>query len=159
MTLAASDPDGDTLTFSSTDGTVVGDWVTSTPLRAAAASTRVLAYEVTDGVDQRRCTSVTKASSTTKLTVSPGKITTKSKHIRGKVAVTSTGAVAGGTVDLFDGDTKIGTGVLDASGNVKIAVTKKLSKGKHTITAVFAGTGSTATSEAWVVVKVKNPKK
>ena len=59
---------------------------------------------------------VTRASSTTTLTVSPGKITTKSKHVRAKVTVTSTGAFAGGKVDLFDGDTKIGTGVLDASG-------------------------------------------
>ena len=162
VTLAASDPDGDTLTFSSTDGTVVGNKLTyAAP--ATAAGAKVLAYKVTDSkgasTNGSVTVTVTKASSTTKLTVSPGKITTKSKHIRGKVAVTSTGAVAGGTVDLFDGDTKIGTGVLDASGNVKIAVTKKLSKGKHTITAVFAGTGSTATSEASVVVKVKNPKK
>ena len=73
---------------------------------------------------------VTKASSTTTLKVSPGKITTKSKHIRGKVAVTSTGAVTGGTVDLYDGATKIGTGVLDASGNVKIAVTADAVEGQ-----------------------------
>ena len=32
------------------------------------------------------------------------------------------------------------------------------SKGKHTIRTVFAGTGSTATSQASVIVKVKNKK-
>ena len=53
--------------------------------------------------------------------------------------MTSTGALTGGTVDLYDGATEIGTGVLDAAGHVKIAVTAKLSKGKHTIKAVFAG--------------------
>jgi Bacterial Ig-like domain (group 3)/Bacterial Ig domain len=161
VTLAASDPDGDSLTYSSTDGTVVGNKLTyAAP--ADGAGTKVLAYKVTDSkgasTNGSVTVTVTKASSTTKLTVRPGKITTKSRHIRGKVAVTSTGAVPGGTVDLYDGDTKIGTGVLDASGNVKIAVTKKLSKGKHTIKAVFAGTDSTATSQASVIVKVKNKK-
>ena len=129
---------------------------------ADANGAKVLVYKVTDSKGASTngivTVTVTKASSTTKLKVSPGKITTKSKHIRGKVAVTSTGAVPGGTVDLYDGDTKIGTGILDAGGNVKIAVTKLLTKGKHTIKAVFAGTGSTATSQASVIVKVKNKK-
>ena len=161
VTLTATDPDGDSLTYSSTDGTVAGNKLTyAAPADAAGA--KVLAYKVTDSkgasTNGTVTVNVTKASSTTSLKVSPGKITTKSKHIRGKVAVTSTGKVAGGTVDLFDGDTKIGTGVLDATGNVKIAVTSKLSKGKHTFKAVFAGTTSTATSVASVVVKVKNHK-
>jgi hypothetical protein len=161
VTLAARDADGDSLTYSSTDGTVVGNKLTyAAP--ADSAGTKVLAYKVTDSkgasTNGSVTVTVTKASSTTKLTVRPGKITTKSRHIRGKVAVTSTGAVPGGTVDLYDGDTKIGTGVLDASGNVKIAVTKKLSKGEHTIKAVFAGTDSAATSQASVIVKVKNKK-
>ena len=154
-------PDGDTLTFTSTDGTVAGNKLTyAAP--ADAAGPKVLAYKVTDSkgasTNGTVTVTVTKASSTTKLKVSPGKITTKSKHIRGKVDVTSTGALTGGTVDLYDGTTKIGTGVLDAAGHVKIAVTAKLSKGKHTIKAVFAGTGSTATSQASVIVKVKNKK-
>jgi hypothetical protein len=162
VTLAASDPDGDTLTYTSTDGTVAGNKLTyAAPADFAGA--KVLAYKVTDSkgasTNGTVTVTVTKASSATSLKVSPGMITTKSKHIRGKVAVTSTGKVVGGTVDLFDGDTKIGTGVLDASGNVKIAVTKKLSKGKHKITAVFAGTGSTASSQATVVVRVKKPTK
>jgi hypothetical protein len=62
-------------------------------------------------------------------------------------------------VDLFDGDTRIGTGVLDSRGLVTIAVTSKLKKGKHTITAVFAGTKGSASSEASVVIKVKKAKK
>ena len=161
VTLTATDPDGDTLTFTSTDGTVAGNKLTyAAP--ADAAGPKVLAYKVTDSkgasTNGSVTVTVTKASSTTKLKVSPGKITTKSKHIRGKVDVTSTGALTGGTVDLYDGTTKIGTGVLDAAGHVKIAVTAKLSKGKHTIKAVFAGTGSTATSQASVIVKVKNKK-
>ena len=161
VTLTATDPDGDTLTFTSTDGTVAGNKLTyAAP--ADAAGPKVLAYKVTDSkgasTNGTVTVTVTKASSTTKLKVSPGKITTKSKHIRGKVDVTSTGALTGGTVDLYDGTTKIGTGVLDAAGHVKIAVTAKLSKGKHTIKAVFAGTGSTATSQASVIVKVKNKK-
>ena len=161
VTLTATDPDGDTLTFTSTDGTVAGNKLTyAAP--ADAVGPKVLAYKVTDSkgasTNGTVTVTVTKASSTTKLKVSPGKITTKSKHIRGKVDVTSTGALTGGTVDLYDGTTKIGTGVLDAAGHVKIAVTAKLSKGKHTIKAVFAGTGSTATSQASVIVKVKNKK-
>ncbi|MDX6373160.1 MAG: hypothetical protein QOD98_2148 [Nocardioidaceae bacterium] len=161
VTLAASDPDGDSLTYTSTDGTVVGNKLTyAAP--ADSVGTKVLAYKVTDSkgasTNGTVTVTVTKASSATSLKLSPGKITTKSKHIRGKVAVTSTGKVAGGTVDLFDGNTKIGTGVLDASGNVKIAVTSMLSKGKHTISAVFAGTGSSATSTASVVVKVTSKK-
>jgi hypothetical protein len=102
---------------------------------------------------------VSKASSTTALVVNPGKITTKSKHVRAKVTVASVGAITGGTVDLFDGDTRIGTGVLDSRGLVTIAVTSKLKKGKHTITAVFAGTKGSASSEASVVIKVKKAKK
>ena len=161
VTLAASDPDGDSLTYTSTDGTVVGNKLTyAAPADSNGA--KVLAYKVTDSkgasTNGSVTVTVTKASSTTTLKVAPGKITTKSKHIRGKVNVTSTGALTGGTVDLYDGNTRIGTGVLDASGNVKIAVTKTLSKGKHTIKAVFAGTGSTATSQASVIVKVKNTK-
>jgi hypothetical protein len=162
VTLAGSDPDGDSLTYSSTDGTVADNKLTyAAP--ADFAGVKVLAYKVTDSKGASTSGSisvtVTKASSTTELTVSPGTITTKSKHIRGKVVVTSTGSVTGGTVDLYDGDTKVGTGVLDATGKVKIAVTGPLSKGKHTITAVFAGTSSTVTSQASVVVKVKNIKK
>jgi Bacterial Ig domain/Bacterial Ig-like domain (group 3) len=161
VTLAATDPDGDSITYSSTDGTVVGNKLTYTAPKDFTG-TKVLAYTVTDSkgasTNGTVTVTVTKASSTTTLKVVPGKITTKSKHIRGKVTVTSTGALTGGTVDLYDGDTKIGTGVLDAAGHVKIAVTQKLSKGKHTIKAVFAGTGSTATSQASVIVKVKNKK-
>lgn len=161
VTLAATDADGDTLTYSSPDGTVAGSKLTYTAPKDFSG-TKVLAYRATDpsgAFDTGSVTvTVTKASSTTTLKVSPGKITTKSKHVRGKVTVTSTGAVAGGTVDLFDGTTKLGTGVLGANGTVKIAVTSTLSKGKHTITAVFAGTNGAATSQASVVVKVKNKK-
>jgi len=161
VTLAATDPDGDTLTFSSTDGTVVGNKLTYTAAKDFAG-TKVLSYKVTDSKGASTTGSVTvtvtKATSTTTLKVRPGKITTKSKHIRVKVDVSSTGALTGGAVDLYDGDTKIGSGVLDASGHVKIAVTEMLSKGKHTIKAVFAGTDSTATSQASVIVKVKNKK-
>jgi hypothetical protein len=162
VTLAATDPDGDTLTYSSTDAPVTGNKLVYAAPKDFVGS-KVLAYKATDpdGLSDTGTVTVTvtKASSATTLSVSPGKITTKSKHIRAKVSVASSGVVAGGTVDLYDGDTKIGTGVVDAGGNVKIAVSSKLSKGKHTITAVFTGTGSTATSQASVVVKVKNSKK
>ncbi|WP_028651536.1 Ig-like domain-containing protein [Nocardioides halotolerans] len=162
VTLAATDPDGDALTFTSTDGTVAGNKLTYAAPKDFVG-TKVLGYTVTDGnggsTHGTVTVTVTKAASTTTLKVSPRKVTTKSKHVRGKVSVTSTGVATGGTVDLFDGDTKIGTGVLGANGMVKIKVTSTLAKGKHTITAVFAGTGSTLTSEASVVVKVKNHKK
>jgi Big-like domain-containing protein len=162
VTLAATDPDGDAVTYSSTDATVAGNKLVYAAPRDFVGS-KVLTFKATDpgGLSDNGTVTVTvnKASSTTTLALSPGKITTKSKHIRGKVSVTSSGVVVGGTVDLYDGDTKIGTGVLDASGDVKIAVSSKLAKGKHTISAVFAGTGTAATSLASVVVKVKNSKK
>lgn len=162
VTLAATDADGDTLTYSSPDGTVVGNKLTYTAPKDFSG-TKVLAYKVTDpdGLSDQGTVTVTvnKAASTTTLTVNPRKITTKSHHVRAKVTVTSAGAVVGGTVDLFDGETKIGTGVLDADGFVKIAVTSKLTKGKHTFEAVFVGTNGSATSKASVVVKVKKAKK
>ncbi len=162
VTLAATDPDGDTLTYASPHGTVVGNKLTYSAPKDFTG-TKVLAFTATDpgGLSDGGTVTVTvnKASSTSSLKVVPGKVTTKSKHVRAKVAVASAGVVAGGTVEIYDGDTKVGTGVLDAAGNVKIAVTKKLSKGKHTFTAVFTGTGSAATSQASVVVKVKKAKK
>jgi hypothetical protein len=162
VTLAATDPDGDTLTYSSPDGTVAGNKLSYTAPKDFSGS-KVLAYRATDPdglFDQGTVTvTVNKAASTTTLTVNPRKLTTKSHHVRAKVTVTSAGAVAGGTVDLFDGETKVGTGIVDANGFVKIAVTSKLSKGKHTFEAVFAGTNGSATSNASVVVKVKKAKK
>ncbi len=162
VTLAATDADGDSLTYSSPDATVVGNKLTYSAPKDFAG-TQVLAYQATDpsgAVGSGTVTiTVNKASSTTTLVVNPGKITTKSKHVRAKVTVASAGAVTGGTVDLFDGDTKIGTGVLDSHGFVTIAVTSKLKKGKHTITAVFDGTTASASSEASVVIKVKKAKK
>jgi Bacterial Ig domain/Bacterial Ig-like domain (group 3) len=163
VTLAASDADGDTLTYASADGTVAGNKLTYAAPKDFSG-TKVLTYRATDpgGLSDTGTVTVTvnKASSTTTLAVSPGKISTKSKHVRAKITVTSAGAVVGGTVDLFDGTTKIGTGIVDANGTVKIAVTSKLAKGKHTIKAVFAGTTGSATSDASVVIKVKKaPKK
>ena len=162
VTLAATDADGDALTYTSADGTVVGNKLTYTAPKDFAG-TKVLTYQAKDPSNASGSgtvtVTVTKATSKTELTIAPGKITTKSKHVRGNVTVTSTGAVAGGTVDLFDGDTKVGTGVLAADGTATIAVNGKLTKGKHTFTAVYAGTNATATSEASVVVKVKKAKK
>jgi hypothetical protein len=162
VTLAATDPDGDTLTYSSTGATVTGNKLVYAAPKDFVGS-KVLTFTATDpdGLSDNGTVTVTvtKAGSTTTLALTPGKITTKTQNIRGKVSVTSSGVVAGGTVDLYDGDTKIGTGVLDASGNVKISVSSKLSKGKHTISAVFVGTSTTATSQASVVVKVTKSKK
>jgi hypothetical protein len=162
VTLVATDADGDTLTYSSTDAAVAGNKLTYSAPKDFSG-TKVLAYQATDadGASDSGTVTITvdRASSTTTLVVNPGKISTKSKHVRAKVTVASVGAITGGTVDLFDGDTRIGTGVLDSRGLVTIAVTSKLKKGKHTITAVFAGTKGSASSEASVVIKVKKAKK
>jgi Big-like domain-containing protein len=162
VTLAATDPDGDTLTYSSTDATVAGNKLSYTAPKDFAGS-KVLAYRATDPsgafATGTVTVTVTKATSSTSLTVVPAKITTRSKHVRAKVTVTSAGAVAGGTVDLYDGTTKLGTGVLDADGEVEIAVTTKLAKGNHTFRAVYAGSTATSGSDASVVVKVKKAKK
>jgi hypothetical protein len=162
VTLAATDADGDALTYSSSDATVAGNKLTYTAPKDFVGQ-KVLNYQASDPSNAQGSgtvtITVTKASSTTTLKVLPGKIKTKSKHVRAKVSVTSAAVVAGGTVDLFDGTTKVGTGIVDANGNVQIAVTAKLKKGKHTFKAVFAGTTSSASSEASVVVKVKKAKK
>ena len=161
VTLAATDPDGDSLTFTSTDGTVAGNKLTyAAP--ADSAGTKVLAYKVTDSngasTNGTVTVTVTKATSTTKLTVSPGKITTKSRHIRGKVAVTSTGAVTGGTVDLYDGTTKIGSGVLDAERERQDRGDPEAVEGQAHDQGGLHRDRLSATSEASVTVKVKNKK-
>ena len=51
-----------------------------------------------------------------------------------------------GTVDFYDGDTLIGTGTLDESGEATFTTTSALDYGTHTITAVYEGDDDFSTS-------------
>lgn len=158
VTLAATDADGDVLTYSAAEGTVVGDQLTyAAPGDSVGA--KVLTYTVTDSEgasDNGQVTiDVTEATSSVVLRVKPLTITTKTKNIRAKGRVFSTGTEDGGEVTLYDGRKVVGSATLTASGKYKIKLTGTLKKGKHTFKAVYGGTPTTLASEATVVVKVK----
>jgi hypothetical protein len=72
------------------------------------------------------------------------------------VNVATTGAfttIPGGTVTFNDGTTALGTAMLNASGYATFG-TSTLAAGTHTITAVYAGTATLATSTSNTVLEV-----
>ncbi|RDI16232.1 Ig-like domain-containing protein [Rhodococcus sp. AG1013] len=63
------------------------------------------------------------------------------------LSATVSGAVAGDSVDFYDGATKVGTGVLNASGAATFAWMPS-SAGAHSLQAKFAGTAKAKASES-----------
>ncbi|MGO4204231.1 Ig-like domain-containing protein [Rhodococcus sp. TAF43] len=63
------------------------------------------------------------------------------------LSATVSGAVAGDSVDFYDGATKVGTGVLNASGGATFAWMPS-SAGAHSLQAKFAGTAKAKASES-----------
>jgi hypothetical protein len=62
-------------------------------------------------------------------------------------AVTTTGAnPPTGTVTFFDGATQLGTASLNGSGNASLTISTLATLGQHSITAVYSGDSSNATS-------------
>ncbi len=96
-------------------------------------------------------------SATTTTAKAPAKVKYK-KAFDVTATVTSTGGTPTGTVQVYDGTKLIGTGTL-SGGTVKIHITKKLKKGKHTLTVKYVGTATFSASQATVTVKIIKKKK
>ncbi|SDO70912.1 Ig-like domain (group 3) [Nakamurella panacisegetis] len=97
---------------------------------------------------------VTKAASTTKITLSAAKVAYGSTN-KVTVKVTATGVGPTGTVTIKDGRTTVGTGRL-AAGTAVITLPIHVAVGTHTLTATYIGDASVNTSTAstrLVVVK------
>jgi MYXO-CTERM domain-containing protein len=87
---------------------------------------------------------VNKAAATTTL-VSSANPSNVGQSVTFTAAVTSVVAGVSGTVDFFDGATKIGSGTLDAAGKATFA-TSTLTQGGHAMSAVYSGDAIHATS-------------
>jgi Zn-dependent metalloprotease len=97
------------------------------------------------------------ASPTTTTASAPQKVKQK-KSFDVSVTVASAGGTPSGTVEIYDGATKIGTGTL-SGGTVTIHITNGLKKkGKHTLTVKYLGTASFLASQTTVKVKVQQKK-
>lgn len=75
------------------------------------------------------------------------------KTIKAAVTVTASGATPTGTVQIWTGGTKVGTGTL-SDGKVVIAITKDFPVGKHTFTAKYLGSATVAASRDSFTVKI-----
>jgi Zn-dependent metalloprotease len=96
------------------------------------------------------------ASPTTTTATAPKKVK-KGKSFDVSVHVASAGGTPAGTVEIFEGSKKIGTGTL-ANGAVTITI-GKLKPGKHTLTVKYLGNADFAASQTTVKVKVVKKKK
>ncbi len=56
-----------------------------------------------------------------------------------QATVTSDSANAGGQVSFYDGSTRLGVSVLDATGTASLGVSSSLTLGRHTLTASYSG--------------------
>lgn len=92
-------------------------------------------------------------ATTTTFTVSPNPANSgQAVTLSASVAAGAT-AVSSGTVGFYDGTALLGTGAISTSG-VATFVTSSLAVGTHPLTAVFAATGSSASSTSPVVQEV-----
>ena len=165
--LAATDIDGNTLTYditSVTDGTLTGSGTdrTFTP-KSGFTGNSVVKYTVTDGRGGSSTATITikvsKLSSKVSIyRVHPtsSKITTKSKvYVYAAVSVDGKSAPRGSSVYLYAKGKKVATGKVNSYGKVKMALPNKLPKGKSTLKVTKVGSKSTNGSSASVAVRVK----
>ena len=80
------------------------------------------------------------------------------KNFDVKATVTAAGTTPTGTVEVWDGSKKIGSGTL-ANGTVTIHITKNLKPKKHTLTVKYLGSASVNASQTTVKVKIKKKKR
>ena len=160
MQLAATDADGDQLTYAAT-GTGVSvnattGKLTYTPGRTFAG-TASIGYTVSDGEggsDTGVVKVTVKAVAVTSFTVSPSAPTTKSTIKLSIRVVAPAGSVNGGVVTVFDGSKKLGTGKLSSTGRLTYTV-GKLKKGTHSLKVSFGGTSTVVADSETRTVKVK----
>lgn len=165
--LAATDADGNTLTYeitSVTDGTLTGSGTdrTFTP-KSGFAGNSVVKYTVTDGRGGSSSATITiKVSKlSSKVSIyrvhpSSSKITTKSRvYVYASVTVDGTAAPRGSAVYLYVKGKKVGTGKVNSSGKVKLRLPNKLPKGKSTLKVTKVGSKTTNGATASIAVRLK----
>ncbi len=158
VTLAASDSDGDALTYGTT---TPGASIVGSTLKIAVAptfvGTKVVTYTATDvhGVRASGTVRVWVAKASAKVSQSiPAKVK-KGKRVSLKVAVTSTGAVRAGLADVYLNGRKVRTVKVGASGTAKVSL-GKAKKGTYRVVTKFRGTSSVNDKRSDVsIVKVK----
>lgn len=161
VSIAPTDPDGDALTVSATaqHGTAevngTNNKITFTPTDdySGAASFTYTVNDGRGGTDSATVqVTVAKYSSKTALSV-PSSFKIK-KSTKATVTVTSTGAAAGDTVDLYVSTSKVGTGKLGA--DKKVTITFKVQKpgAKRVVTAKYRGGNGADASQTTKTVKV-----
>ena len=95
---------------------------------------------------------ITKAASLTSATGSPNPVKV-GKTIKATVVVTAPGTTPTGTVRIYTGGTKVGTGTL-VDGKVVISITKDFPAGKRTFVAKYSGSATLAASADTFSVKI-----
>lgn len=158
--LAATDADGDTLTYKAAGTGVSVDAktgkLTYTPAKSYVG-TATIGFTVSDGEGGSGTGTVkvsVKANTDTQFSVSPKAPTTKST-VKLYITVVAPGAkVSGSTVTVFDGSKKLGTGKLSSSGKLTYTV-GKLKKGTHALKVSFPGTSTAVPNDQIHTVKVK----
>jgi hypothetical protein len=161
VAVPARDADGNSLTYTATavHGTVTFGAGT---LRFTAAhnylGSAAFGYTVADGrggtASGKATFTIVRADSHVQITLSPTAPTSRSV-VTANVLVKSTAYVKGGRVDFYDGSKKVGTGLLQANGTVRIVLTSKLAKGTHTLRARFLGTKYASPRSRSLVVTVR----
>lgn len=94
------------------------------------------------------------ASKTVVTRINPTRPTSKHRIYVYATITAGDESVAGGKVRVRNGGKTIGTGTVNSAGKVKIHLTKRLAKGKRTLTVLFDGTTDTKASTGTYVVRI-----
>ncbi|WP_081680883.1 Ig-like domain repeat protein [Cellulomonas sp. URHD0024] len=131
------------------DGTTIRTSFAAGQSYASPNNRFTVAVNSADGSTAQIKVSLAGASTPTTKTVPKTTVTAATKNLDGstnvKVAVTAAGTVVDGTVDLFSGTTKLGTGTL-SDGSVSIPVDYAFKVGTYPLTAKYTGSAWLAPS-------------
>ncbi len=123
-----------------------------TPTKTGSISVVADFVPALDGISysQSSASALTVAAQTSKVTIGKISDTTYGKSASAKVTVAGSAGTPTGKVTLKDGSKTLGTATLN-KGAATFALPKTLAAGKHTLTASYAGSSTTAASTSGAV--------